>query len=556
MNQQQVKGFTRSQAQHMMNPLRALKRLLKRLGLWALIATLGFLTGVVVIYVLWVRSGPPVQLWHTVELEEEFNANRTEEITTFADYQALEARLFQELEDKVYAVTPTGPDQILNRFSSGSASDPRDREPNWNRSFELMPAGQPIGGVLLLHGMSDGPYSLRALGLALAEQGYQVLGLRMPGHGTAPAGLLSVTWEDMAAATRLGMAHLTDQLDGKPLHMIGYSTGAALALDYSLDAMAADADVAPNASDHESTQPSDSASATGSETGSMQVPASLALVSPAIGVTQAAAVTPWLMRLSTLPGLDQVAWTTLLPEFDPFNYNAFSANASMQVHRMTRSTTARLEQLARQGPITDFPATLVLLSVVDATVSPDAAVDNLLAHLTEGSHALLLYDINRVAVTSPLLLTGRAALSEQLLADDSLPFELTLVTNARPETRDVVALRKPPFSAEPTATETLDEPWPRDTISLSHVDLPFPTDDPLYGRYPPEQSSKVFLGQLAVRGERGVFKVPAQWLLRLRHNPFYDYQEQRVLDWIDEANADPAPADSALEPTAAQATQG
>lgn len=486
-------------------------RLLKRLGLWALIAALGFLTGVIFLYVLWVRTGPPVQLWHTVELEQEFTADRADEVTRLRDYQALEARLFQELEDKVYANTPTGPDQILNRFSSGSASDPRDRDPNWNHSFELVPE-QPVGGVLLLHGMSDGPYSLRAIGLALAERGYQVLGLRMPGHGTAPAGLLSVTWEDMAAATRLGMTHLSEQLGGKPLHMIGYSTGGALALDYALNAMtAADA----SSGQHRP-----------------QIPSSLVLISPAIGVTAAAAVTPWLIRLSRLPGLEQVAWTTVLPEFDPFNYNAFSANASLQVHRMTRSIAGRVQQLSRRGPIKDFPATLVLLSVVDATVSPQAAVDNLLGQLAPGDHGLVLYDINRYAVTSPLLVTERAALAQQLLADDSLPFELTLITNAETDTREVVALRKQPLSGAPTERAPLDAPWPDDAISLSHVDLPFPIDDPLYGRYPPEQSTEVFLGQLAVRGERGVLKVPAQWLLRLRHNPFYAYQEQRVLSWI------------------------
>ncbi len=492
-------------------------RLLKRLGLWALIAALGFLTGVIVLYVLWVRSGPPVQPWHTVELEEEFSADRADEIRSFRDYQALEARLFNELDEKVYAKTPVGPDQILNRFSSASAADPRDRDPNWNHSFELVPE-QPVGGVLLLHGMSDGPYSLRAIGLALADRGYQVLGLRMPGHGTAPAGLLSVTWEAMAAATRLGMAHLREQLGAKPLHMIGYSTGGALALDYSLSAMA---DARENAR---------------SGPDALPVPASLVLVSPAIGVTPAAAVTPWLIRLSHLPGLEQVAWTTLLPEFDPFNYNAFTANASLQVHRMTRSIAARMRQLASDGPIEDFPATLVLLSVVDATVSPRAAIDNLLGRLAPGRHGLLLYDINRYAVTSPLLVTERAALAEQLLADASLPFELTLITNATPKTREVVALRKPPLSAEPSERRALDEPWPADAISLSHVDLPFPIDDPLYGRYPPEHSSEVFLGQLAVRGERGVLKVPAQWLLRLRHNPFYDYQEQLVLSWIADAN--------------------
>jgi hypothetical protein len=33
-------------------------------------------------------------------------------------------------------------------------------------------------------------------------------------------------------------------------------------------------------------------------------------------------------------------------------------------------------------------------------------------------------------------------------------------------------------------------------------------------------------------------KIPAQWLLRLRHNPFYDYQARRVLEWIETASGD------------------
>ncbi|MFE8033434.1 alpha/beta hydrolase [Thiohalocapsa marina] len=496
--------------------MRRTLRILKRLGAWGGIALLGFLIGVIVLYVLWVRSGPQTQLWHDVELEQEFSADRADTINDLGQYLALEERVFRELDEKVYAHTPTGPDQALNRFSTGSGSDPRAREPNWNRTFELIPP-QPRGGVLLLHGMSDGPYSLRALGLAMAEQGYQVLGLRMPGHGTAPAGLLSVTWEDMAAATRLGMAHLAEQRAGQPLHIVGYSTGAALAVDYALEAMAA-------------------RDAEGQEDARVPVPAGLVLVSPAIGITPAAAVTPWLVRLSRLPGLEQVAWTTLLPEFDPFNYNAFSANASLQVHRMTRSATARLQRLARQGPIRGFPSTLVLLTEVDATVSPDAAVDNLLGLLAAEGHELFLYDLNRLGVVSPLLVADTAQLNQRLLGDDRLPFALTLITNAAADTRAVVARRKPPFSPAPTETEALDAQWPEDTISLSHVDLPFPPDDPLYGRYPPKDSHEVFLGQAAFRGERGVLKIPAQWLLRLRHNPFYDYQERRVLSWIDEAS--------------------
>ena len=57
--------------------------------------------------------------------------------------------------------------------------------------------------MLLLHGMSDAPYSLRALGEALHARGFHVLGLRLPGHGTAPSGLVTATWEDMAAAVAL-----------------------------------------------------------------------------------------------------------------------------------------------------------------------------------------------------------------------------------------------------------------------------------------------------------------------------------------------------------------
>lgn len=503
-----------------MTPLmRFVGRLFGNLG----IALFGALVAAVLAYVLWARAQPPVQIWHQVALKQEFTAAKAEDVRTLDAYRALEDRVFAELDAKVYAQVPTGPTQRLNRFSPGSASDPRRRAPNWNRTFELIPK-RPRGGVLLLHGMSDGPYSLRALGQALHTQGYRVLGLRMPGHGTAPAGLLDVTWEDMAAATQLGARHLADSLDGKPIHIIGYSTGAALALDYSLDALAdagADAGV-------------------GAE---LAVPASLVLVSPAIGITPAATLTRWFALMSHLPGLEQLAWTTLLPEFDPFNYNAFSANASLQVHRMTRATTRRVRRLAAEGPIEDFPSTLLLLSVVDATVSPRAAVDNLLGHLATGRHELLLYDINREAVISPLIVTDTAALTKQLMTDARLPFAITLIGNESAADRRVIARYKAPGTAEVVPGDRLSGIWPDDTIALSHVDLPFPPDDPLYGRYPPKEPGQIFLGQLAIRGERGVLKIPAQWLLRLRHNPFYDYQERRVLNWIDQANAPIASAD-------------
>ena len=163
--------------------MRRIALIVKRLGLYLAVAVLGFVVGVVALYIYWVRSGPSLQLWHTEELTAEFTAERADEIRTFDDYQRLEDRLFAQLEERIYARTETGPAFTLARYSAGSVADPHRRKPNWNRSFEF-PAEAPAGGMLLLHGMSDSPYSLRALGEALNKHDYWVIGLRLPGHGT------------------------------------------------------------------------------------------------------------------------------------------------------------------------------------------------------------------------------------------------------------------------------------------------------------------------------------------------------------------------------------
>jgi hypothetical protein len=117
------------------------------------------------------------------------------------------------------------------------------------------------------------------------------------------------------------------------------------------------------------------------------------------------------------------------------------------------------------------------------------------------------------------------------MANDDLPFALTLITNEHPESPAIVRRSKPSMSAE-IVSEEMDASWPAGMISLSHVALPFPPDDPLYGRGPAPREDLVFLGQMDIRGERGLLRFPSDWLMRLRHNPFYDYQETRVLEWL------------------------
>lgn len=450
-------------------------------------------------------DGPQLQPWHTEVLTAEFTADKVDEVQTFEDYRRLEERLFQQLEEKVYARTATGPAYKLVRYSKGSAADPMVREPNWNRSFEL-PVENPAGGVLLLHGMSDSPYSLRALGQALQRSGFWVIGLRLPGHGTAPSGLLSVQWEDMAAAVRLGAVHLAARIGLLPIHLVGYSNGGALALDYTLSAL---------------------------EGSGLPVPASLVLISPAVGVHPSAALAGWMRALSVLPGLGRLAWLSVEPEFDPFKYNSFPTNAGEQVHRITRSVSRRLEARVRSQPGMVLPPTLVLQSSVDATVLPDAVVDRLLNLLGPNGHELVLFDSNRSAAISILLVADPHALTNRLLGDDQLPFAVTIVSNQDPASAAVVAHRKGPFSAAISEIQPLNLAWPRGVISLSHVALPFPPDDPLYGERPPADDTILFLGYLPIQGERGLFALSSDWLLRLRHNPFYTYLEERVLAWIE-----------------------
>jgi alpha-beta hydrolase superfamily lysophospholipase len=453
-------------------------------------------------------GGPPLESWHTEKLTAEFTAEMANEIRTFADYIQLEDRLFAQLEEEVYARTETGPEYALVRYSSGSAADPQKREPNWNRSFEL-PAKTVAGGVLLLHGMSDSPYSLRALGETLNQNEYWVIGLRLPGHGTAPSGLKSINWQDMSAAVRLSMEHLASRVKQKPIHIIGYSTGAPLAIDYALNML---------------------------EGNKSPVPASLVLISPAIGIHATAALAQWKRRLSHVPGLGRLAWLSVLPEFDPYKYNSFATNAAEQVHGLTRSVARRLPARARSAPGEILPPTLVFKSTVDATVSTDAVVDRLLKHLKPQRHELVLFDINRFAAKSTLLISDPAPLTTRLMADKSLPFVFTLITNENSESTSILARRKPPFSAEATTTEPLNLSWPRGVISLSHVALPFPPDDPLYGQGPPGKEDVIFLGQMAVQGERGLLKISSDFLMRLRYNPFYAFLETRVLEWLDGAS--------------------
>lgn len=460
----------------------------------------GFIT-LLTVAVVYLNQQPELKVWHTVKLDAEFT--ETTSVKNFADYQALEKRLFTQLKIRVYDRIKPEDQFSINRYFQGSLSDPDHRSPNWNRSFELS-TDTPVAGVLLLHGMSDSPYSLHNLGTRLHEEGAHVVGLRIPGHGTAPSGLVHVRWQDMAAAVKLAVNHLHEKMGDRPVYIVGYSNGGALALHYALSVI---------------------------EDPTLPPIKKLVLISPQIGVTKIAALAVWQERIGHILGLEKLRWNDVLPEFDPFKYNSFAINAGDQAYRLTIENRKRLDALGGAGKLNQLPPILAFQSVLDATVSARALVLELFEKLPDGGHELVAFDINRILIVEQLLKSDPKKNIDSIINNPNNRFIFSLVTNDNENSEQVIIRTRKPGQMEITQTD-IDLTWPSDIFSLGHIALPFPEQDPLYGARQDNGKSELQLGSLAVRGESGMLLVPTSYMLRIRWNPFYPYLEQRVLQHI------------------------
>jgi esterase/lipase len=482
--------------------LRLFKYLFFAIAYGAIAIILLFVLG----YIYYLESRPDLKIWHKTDLQAEFTAEKAKDIQNFGAYLDLEKRLFEELNEKVLTQFSDSNRLQLSRYNPGSPMDPESFPINWNRTFELIPK-KPIGGVLLLHGLSDSPYSLRALGQLLYKRGYWVIGLRLPGHGTIPSGLLHVHWHDWAAAVRIAAHHLHSKIAAdQPLFMLGYSNGAALAVEYAISVMEGEKIPAVNG---------------------------LVLMSPAIGVTKVAAYASWQIFLGNMAGLEKMAWNSIQPEFDPYKYNSFTVNAGDQIYQLTSSIAERLQKFNGSQRVKGFPKVLVFQSIVDATVSPVIIIDALLSKLDVGGHEMVLFDINRRSETELLLGSDPEIMVQRLFDEDQLSFDLTFVTNDTPDSKKMVT-RIERVGIEKIVEVALPQVWPQGVFSLSHVAIPFPPDDPIYGGTPYEGDEYpwITLGSISLRGERDLLLFPDSYFLRLRYNPFFSYLTQRVVNFL------------------------
>jgi len=88
-------------------------------------------------------------------------------------------------------------------------------------------------GVLLSHGFTGSPYSIRPWGEALAERGYAVEVPRLPGHGTTWQELNRTTWDDWYAEVGRSLDKLVAETDSVVVG--GLSMGGGLVLRLAAD---------------------------------------------------------------------------------------------------------------------------------------------------------------------------------------------------------------------------------------------------------------------------------------------------------------------------------
>jgi hypothetical protein len=218
---------------------------------------------------------------------------------------------------------------------------------------------------------------------------------------------------------------------------------------------------------------------------------------------------------------------------NPYKYNSFTKNAGRQISLLISQIYADIDSLQQSGDVRQLPPIISFQSLVDATVSTTDLVDKLYAVINNKKSELVLFDVNQMSYFKDLISYDPDAVIEALNRLPASDFRLTLITNrndSTPEVKETSWL----ISANELSERPLALAWPEDVYSLSHTSLPFRADDPVYGYDVTDaQGNEILtLGNLSIRGEKGVLTVRAGDLLRLRSNPFYTYIKQRITEAI------------------------
>lgn len=468
----------------------------RKIVIWLIILLVAFFIG----RIYKSENGPDLHRWHTW-VGDEMTAKEIDK-ASFSAYLARENAIFREMNREVTDTLSDAEKTPINRYYANSLVYPGQFSPDWNRSLVLIPQGKPRGAVVLLHGLTDSPYSMRYLAESYRRQGFVAIAPRLPGHGTAPGALTGVDWKDWLAVTRMAVREAT-RLSGSdvPLHIVGYSNGGALAMKYSLDSL----------SDN-----------------TLRRPQQIILLSPMIGVTAFARFAGLAGLPSVFPAFAKSAWLSIVPEFNPFKYNSFPVKAARQSWLLTQALQQQIVQDARSRVLRQLPPVLTFQSIMDSTVSTRAIVDALYRHLPDNGSELVIFDINQAASFRPLFVPTAYSAVATLLSPAPRRYRTTVITNATTSTYETVARTLPAGQAE-EIVHPLHITYPPEMYSLSHVAVPFPITDSLYGLKPEEKNRYgISIGTISLRGDTSMLIVGLDSLMRVTSNPFFPYMMERI----------------------------
>jgi hypothetical protein len=280
--------------------------------------------------------------------------------------------------------------------------------------------------------------------------------------------------------------------------VVGYSNGGALALQYAMECVEGSGEPAPDR---------------------------LVLLSPMIGVSPFAKLSRLLGSLGRFQVFEKARWLDVMPEYIPYKYCSFPLRAGYESYLLTTSNEAEVERLQKAGRLGQLPPILLFTSVVDATVVTSAMVEGLFARLPAGrTDEIVAFDLNDGSQLGPFIRDSEHGRLVALFANPARAFRLTAVMNERPGTMEVVERSAGPGSSR-AEVRPLGLAWPAQVYSLSHLSLPIPPEDPLYGE-------GRGIGAFAPRGEKGVLLVPEDQFMRLNWNPFFPYLRAKLEAFI------------------------
>jgi hypothetical protein len=130
------------------------------------------------------QRGAPLEPWHRY-VPHELSAKELDQ-SDWDGYLKAEESVFDHLRSDVTQQLKEEDRLPVNRYFEGSPVYPGRLSQDWNRSYVLEPEGPPVGAVVLLHGLTDSPYSLRHIARRYRSHGYVSVAIRLPAHGTVP----------------------------------------------------------------------------------------------------------------------------------------------------------------------------------------------------------------------------------------------------------------------------------------------------------------------------------------------------------------------------------